>query len=159
MNLPSWLSNWQDYIFIVLLVAVLIWSMTRRRKAGNAPADAAMAIFANVNDNLKILEDRLTNWQSKKKFQSGAWKMYKDKLNFLDPSLMSSISESFTLAEDFNSRIDSARKNRVMATLQDMPLEKLRGPLTKSKEGLTNWFKTSYQTEAQSSQRRGCGGF
>jgi hypothetical protein len=154
MNLSG---NWQDYIFIILLLAVLVWSMTRRRRAGNSPGDAAIGILGDVNMNLKILDERMTNWNSKKKFQTSGWKLYKDRLAFLDPALFSSISESFTLVEDFNSRIDSARKNKVMATLQDMPLEKMRGPLTKSKEGLTSWLRTSYQSEAQTNQRRGCG--
>jgi hypothetical protein len=85
--------------------------------------------------------------------------MYKNKLEFLDPTLLTAINESFTIAEDLNSRIDSARKNRAMATLQDMPLEKLRAPLTKSKEGLTIWIRTNYQAETQNNQRRGCSGF
>lgn len=150
-------GNWQDYIFIIILLAVLVWSMTRRKKAGNSPGDAAIGILGDVNMNLKILDERMTNWNSKKKFQTGGWKLYKEKLAFLEPALFSSISESFTFAEDFNSRIDSAKKSKMMATLQDMPLERMRGPLTKSKEGLTTWLRTSYQSEAQTNQRRGCG--
>jgi hypothetical protein len=133
--------------------------MTRRRKTGNTSLDAAAGILSNINANLKILEERQTNWQSKKKFQTSGWKMYKNKLEFLDPTLLTAINESFTIAEDLNSRIDSARKNRAMATLQDMPLEKLRAPLTKSKEGLTIWIRTNYQAETQNNQRRGCSGF
>jgi hypothetical protein len=33
---------------------------------------------------------------------------------------MSALNESFSLAEDFNARIDIARKNNAMMTLQDM---------------------------------------
>jgi hypothetical protein len=150
-------GSWQDYVFIILLLGVLVWSMTRRKRAGNSPGDAAIGILGDVNMNLKLLDERMTNYNSKKKFQTGSWKLYRNKLTFLDPTLFSSISESFTLAEDFNSRIDSARKNKIMATLQDMPLEKMRGPLNKSKEGLTTWLRTSYQSEAQTNQRRGCG--
>ncbi len=153
------MTNWQDYIFILLLLGVLVWSMTRRRRAGNSPADAVAGILSNVNENERILQERMTNSQSKRKFQTSAWKMYKDKVGFLDPSLVSSLNESFTLAEDFNSRIDSARKNKMMTTLQDMPLEKMREPLNKSKDGLTAWIRTSYQTEPQYTQRRGCSGF
>jgi hypothetical protein len=151
-------SNWTDYIFIVVVVLLLIWSLTRRRRStGNSNIDAVGGVLTEVDTNLRILDERMTNWQSKKMFQTRAWKTYRDRLQFLEPSLTSSINESFALVEEFNSRIDSARKNRAMATLQDMPLEKLKEPLNKSKEGLITWLKANYQT--QTNQRRGCSGF
>jgi hypothetical protein len=152
-------SGWEQYIFIIVIVLLLVWSMTRRKKSGNTNIDAVGGVLSDVNANQKILEERLTNWQSKKKFQTRSWRLYSDRLTFLDQSLISSINESFTLAEDFNSRIDSARKNKAQATLQDMPLEKLREPLNKSREGLTLFLRTNYQSQAQPNQRSGCSGF
>jgi hypothetical protein len=154
-------GGWEQYIFIIVIVLLLVWTMTRRKKqsSGNINIDAVGGVLGNVNENLRVLDERMTNWQSKKKFQTRAWNTYKDRLTFLDSSLTSSINESFTLAEDLNTRIDSAKKNKAMATLQDMPLEKLREPLTKSRDGLTTWLRTNFQAETQNSQRSGCGGF
>jgi hypothetical protein len=38
---------------------------------GECESDAAVAVLQNVNNNLKIVEERSVNWQSKKKFQTG----------------------------------------------------------------------------------------
>lgn len=153
------MGEWSQYLIFLALIVFLVWSYTRRRKMGTPKVDAAIAILTNVNDNIQVMENRLTNWQSKKKFQTGAWKFYKDKVEFLDAPLITSINETFVLAEDFNARIDSARKNKVLATLQDMQVDKLREPLTKSKEGLVIWLKANLQTEIQNKKRRGFFGF
>jgi hypothetical protein len=152
-------DQWSQYIIFLVLILFLIWSFSRRRRMGTPRVDAAIGILTNVNDNIKVMEDRAANWQSKKRFQTGGWKLYKDKVEFLDAALVSSLNQAFTLAEDFNARIDSARKNKVMATLQDMQVERLREPLTKSKEGLVAWLRANMQTELQSKKRRGFFGF
>jgi hypothetical protein len=149
-------GEWTTWILIGLIFLMLVWNITRRRKTGNANLDVAIAVLQNVNNNLKIMESRLTNWQSKKKFQTGSWSHYKDKLTFLDTSTTDALNESFTLAEEFNSRIESAKKNNAMLLLQDMQVERLREPLTKSKEGLIAWLRTDYETEQRNRPRRGC---
>jgi hypothetical protein len=110
-----------------------------------------------VDSDLKIVEARMSDPQSKKKFQTSAWKSYKEKLTFLDANTTSALNTAFDMAEEFNSRIDVARKSNSLATLQDMPVEKLKAPLTTGKEGLVAWLKRSVDTEQQSN--RGCRGF
>jgi hypothetical protein len=152
-------GEWSQYIIFLVLILFLFWSFSRRRKMSTPKVDAAIGILANVNDNLRVMEDHNLSWQSKKKFQTGGWKLYKDKVDFLDSSLISSLNQAFTLAEDYNSRIDYARKNKVLSTLQDLQVEKIREPLTKSKDGLVAWLKDNMQTELQSKKRRGFLGF
>jgi predicted nucleic acid-binding Zn-ribbon protein len=149
-------ADWTQWIYIIVIAAMVIWSFMRRRKSGNTKVDAAVAVLANVNDNLRVLQERMNNWQSRKKFQTKSWQMYQDKLDSLDPALMSALNTAFVLADEFNARIDIARRNNMMATLQDMQLEKLQGPLMKSKEGLIEWLKTAYQNDSSMNQRRGC---
>jgi hypothetical protein len=152
-------NDWTTWIFIALIVFLLFWNISRRRKSGNVNLDMAVAVFTDVNNNLKGLEERVNNWQSKKKFSTRSWNTYREKMGFLDSSLTAYLNESFTMMEDFNARIEMARKSQTMSTLQDMPLERLREPLTKSKEGLITWLKTTYETEQQNNPRRGCMGF
>jgi hypothetical protein len=149
-------GDWTQWIYIIVLFALVVWSFMRRRKSGNTNADFAIAVLAEVNDNLRVVQERMNNWQSKKKFQLGVWRRYENKLNFLDSSIASSLNAAYTLADEYNARIDNARKNHMMATLQDMQLEKLQEPLMKSKEGLIAWLKVAYQTDTKSNPRRGC---
>jgi hypothetical protein len=52
------------------------------------------------------------------------------------------------MANDLNQRIETARKNNTLSTLQDLPVEKLRAPMLKAKEGLSVWIRTEGKDEA-----------
>ncbi len=148
------------WILIGVILILLVWNTTRRRnRRGNTNLDAAMMVLSNVNDNLNILEERLANRQSTKKFKTNGWIIYKNKLGFLSAELVADINEAFTMAQDFNSQIDAARKSKVMSTLQEIQVEKIREPLNKSKEGLAGWLKTSFEQEQRDNPRRGCMGY
>jgi hypothetical protein len=151
-------EQWVQYLFIGLIVLLLIWNIMRRRRSGNSNMAAATAVLENINENLRILEERLSNYQLKNKFQTGSWKAYKDRMGFLGTELTAKLNETFTLADDFNMRIEAAKKSNNMSTLQDMQVERLREPLTKSKEGIVAWLKMNYTLETQMNPRRGCSG-
>ena len=152
-------GDWTQWAIIGLIVILLIWNISRRKKSGSVRLDGVMGILSDIDDNLKVLEERAANWQSKRKFKTGIWRMYKGKLDYLESSLVAKIDETFAIAEELNDRIESAKKNKMMSTLQDLPLDKLRGPLTESREKLIAWLKTSYEDETKNSPRRGCMGF
>lgn len=140
-------------ILIGLLIVFLIFTYVRRKPAGTPNINAALGILGDVNENIKIMQDRVANPQSIKKFQTKGWFRFKNKVGFLESDVNASIDEAFALAGDFNTRIDLARKNRVLATLQDMQLEKLREPLNKSKAGLSDWLRANYQKEMQNKKK------
>jgi len=152
-------NEWITWILIVVILGLLIWNMSRRRRTGNSNVDAAMTLLSNIDTNLKIIQNRQAGSPSKAKFKTGGWNYYKDKLGFLDPGLLSTLSEGFTIAEDLNARIDAARKSNALSTLQDLPLDKLKESMTKGKQGLIAWIKSSSDVEQQNSGRRGCMGF
>lgn len=149
-------GEWTTWILIGLIFLVLVWNITRRRKTGNVNLDAAIAVMQNIDGSLKVMEARMANWQSKKKFPTAGWRTYKERLTFLEPSAFASLEEGFSLADDFNARIESAKKNNAMGMLQDMQVERLREPLTRGREGLVSWLKTSYEIEQRNNPRRGC---
>jgi hypothetical protein len=67
------------------------------------------------------------------------------------------LQESFTIIEDFNTKIEAANKSYSPEVLQEISLDKLKEPLMKSKQGLVVWLKANLQTEMQS--RRSMWGF
>jgi hypothetical protein len=142
-------------IIIALLIIFLIGTYVFKRPSGSPKVNAAMGILSDVSDNMKIMENRIANPQLKTKFELANWRRFKDKVGFLDDELITSINESFSLAGRFNAGTDSARNNKALAAVQDMQLDKLREPLTKSKAGLSDWLRANYQTEMQNSKKRG----
>ena len=145
-------------ILLFLIVAMLVWSVTRRRRPVNDNLSAAIALITDIDYDLKVLDERRSNNQSNKLFKVGGWERYRAKLGFLDTELVSSLNEVFGQIGDFNARIKTARKNKAFGTLQDMPLEITRDRLNICKQGLIQWLKSSAGTNSQSS-RPGCMGF
>ena len=151
-------ADWSLILFVAVIV-LLIWFVLRGRKRGESPRlQVVIALIATVNDNLRIMETHRIDPRSTKKFRDGPWKSYGDRLDFLDAVTTAAMKESFTLISDFNAAIDSAKKDKNPAILQGLPLEKLKEPLAKSKEGLATWLRLNLQSEMQRS-RRGPFGF
>lgn len=150
-------NDWTLWIFFLLIAALLVWNFTRRRKSGSMNLDIAMGILSNVEDCIRMIEIRLADPQSTMKFQNASWRAFNKKIDFLGPELVAVLNEAFGMVDEFNQRIDTARKAKMLSTLQDLPVEKLKAPMHKAKEGLASWIKTGYQNEIKN--RRGCLGF
>jgi hypothetical protein len=147
--------SWETYIFLIIFAGLIIWSILRRRNSGNIKIRATMGLMSEINGNLKVVDERLRNWKIYKKFKTGEWTAYKDRLDFLDPAVRDNINKAFLMAGDFNCRIETARKNKSTVYLADIPVESLREPLTRSKEGIQAWLKANLQTEMYARPRRG----
>jgi hypothetical protein len=149
--------DWQTIILIILIIGLLAWSVTRRRRPINDDLGIAVVLITDIDQNLKIVESTRNNYQSAKMFKNGAWKRYQGKLAFLGPSVISLLTETFTLIDDLNARIQSAKKSKTFTTLQDMPLDKASELLNKSRVELVTWLRSSDAAKAQNT-RRGCMG-
>lgn len=148
-------------IFVILIILALffVWNYTRQKNSGNLKLDATAAIISDINTNLKILEVRQADPMSKKKFSDGNWRRFGERLIFLDKTLVSSLNETFAMVEDFNSRIDAAKKSRNLAALQDLPLANLKELLSTSQRGLNDWLRANMQSELQRTKKRNFLGF
>jgi hypothetical protein len=150
-------ENW--WIILIIIAILLIWTFFRRKSSATPKLDTAIGVITDVNNNLRNIEIRQTDPASKKKFSNGNWRHYGDKLEFLDESLVKSLQEAFNLVEEFNSKIDVAKKNNTLSTLQELPLDNLKGLLTTGKKGLAEWLKANMQYELQNTKRRTWLGF
>jgi hypothetical protein len=150
-------ENWTSYLIFAALIIILLWTLTRGRKRGTPRLQSAINLISDVNDNLKILENRLINPQSAKKFKMGAWRAYQDRLDFFEADTLNALKETYTIISEMNEKIEIARKSQSLSTLQDLPLETLKEPLAKSKEGMVKWLRANLQAETQT--RRSLFGF
>jgi len=146
-------------VIIALLVVFLIWTYLRRRSTGSLKVDAVEGILKDIAENTQIMEERLSNPQSDRKFQISNWKRFKSKLGFLEEPELASVNEVYTLITEYNERIELARKNHTLAALQDLQVGKLREPLTESKNGLSDWLRMNRRKELETRNRGGFGDF
>ena len=115
----------------------------------------AIGLLSEINHNLKVTDAYSSDWRVKKRFKTGNWDRNKEKIDFLDEQLQMNISSAFGLAEDFNQRIDDAKQHKSTSYLAGIPVDKMTEPLTKSKQGLTEWIQANFQTELAQRRRRG----
>ena len=149
-------TQWAIIIPIIILI-VLSFVMRRRRPAERTDPEIAGSLFLDVNENLKLAES-FSFQRRPRKFRTGSWQRNSEKVGFLPRTLQDALSTAFTLAEDFNQQIDAAKKYKSTIYLSGVDVQKLEGPLTKSKEGLEEWLKANMQQMGPAAGRRGCMG-
>jgi hypothetical protein len=142
-------GDWTSYLIFAVLIIILLWTLTRGRKRGTPRLQSAIHLISDINDNLKILENRRIDPQSNKKFKTGAWRAYQDRLDFFETDTLNALKETYTIIDEMNVKIEIAKKSQSLSTLQDLPLEKLKEPMAKSKEGMVKWLKANLQAETQ----------
>jgi regulatory protein YycI of two-component signal transduction system YycFG len=146
-------------VIIGVLVVFLIWTYLRRKSTGSPKVDAVEGILKDIAENTLVMEERLTNPQSTRKFQISNWKRFNNKLGFLGELELASVNEVYALMMEYNRQIELARKNHNLAALQEVQVEKLKEPLNKSKNGLSDWLRTNRRKELETGNRGGFGDF
>ena len=148
-------SFWENFGLLIPIIIIIIFGiLMRRRRGGRTRLEVAIGLLSEINHNLKVTDAYSSNWQVKKRFKTGNWNKNQDKIDFLDEQLQNDLATAFDLAEEFNERIDDAKRHKSSSYLAGIPVDKMTEPLTKSKQGLTEWIQANFQTE-MSQRRRG----
>jgi len=141
-------------IVTVIGLIVLQFFLRRRRPPETSPWEIAQNLLAEVGHNLKIAEAFTFHWQARK-FVIASWQRNKNKLDFLEQSLQGFITDAFIMAQDFNQQIAAARKHKSASYMASVNVEKLKGLLTKSEQGLEQWLTSEGGTTEPSSEVAG----
>lgn len=129
-NLPIILA-----VIVLLLLQYLFW----RPKPERTHQEIAHSLLSEVKLNQGLVE--IFGLREKpKKFEITSWQRNKTRLDFLDESLQTSLSDAFGIVEDFNRQIESAKKHKSPSYMAGLNVGKLKEPLAKSKQGLEDWF-------------------
>jgi len=149
-------SNQWTIIIPIIILVVLSVVMRRRRPAEKTEPEIVGGLFMDVNENLRLMGSFSLRGRPKK-FKTDSWKRNSEKVGFLAQSLRDTLSQAFTLAEDFNQRIDRAKKERASVYLTGIDVHRLEAPLTESKKGLEEWIRANMPLDTGAG-RRGCMG-
>jgi len=143
-------------IVLALIIALFIVGnfMLRKRSMEKTQLGKVVAILAEVNQNLKMADVFSFNLQIKK-FKTASWKRNRNKLDFLDSRLQTTLANSFGLAEEFNQQIDLAQKHKSTSYLASIQADKLRNAFTKSQQELGEWFALNKDKKELFPKKRG----
>ncbi len=126
-------------IVVAVIVLVLLQIFLRKSKPEAAEQEVVQSLLLEVRVNQALLES-FHLWQKPRKFEMVSWRRNKTKLDFLNQSLQSALSDAFGMAEDVNQRVVDAKKYKSASYLVGINIDKLKEPLAKSKEGLEEWL-------------------
>ena len=138
-------------LIILILAANIFFKLRRERKT---PLGMAASVLSDVGQNQKLIETFNFHWQNKR-FKTGGWQRSKTKVDFLPQELLNTLSNAFDMAEDFNERIDAAKKYKSDSYMASVNVDKLKLPLAKSKQELEEWLQANMRNPEYFPKRRG----
>ncbi|MFQ6122293.1 MAG: hypothetical protein ACE5LA_04455 [Dehalococcoidales bacterium] len=142
-------------LVIVLVIAffLVLNVVIRARRGRGTPLGMVVTLLSEINQNQRLIETFDFHWRTKK-FKTGCWKRNKRKLDFLPQELLTCLSDTFGIAEDFNQKMDAARKYKSDSYLASISVDKLKLPLHRSKQQLEEWLQANMQNPDYFPRRR-----
>ena len=134
------------FIAIVVGLILLQFFLMRRRKPKTTQQEIVQSLLSEVRVN-QALAEIFHHLQKPKKFEATGWQRSKSKLDFLDQSLQVVLSDAFMMVEDFNQQIGAAKKYKSASYMVNVNVDKLKGLLIKSREGLEEWLLANIGTK------------
>jgi len=123
-------------VIILLVVNVLF----RKQQEQKRRLSVVRSLLSEIEYNQKHMEALSLKWQIKK-FKTGHWQRNKDKMDYIDQSLHVTLTGTYEIAEEFNRDIEAAKKYKSTSYLASIQVDRLKEPLSKSKQGLEEWLQ------------------
>lgn len=98
------------------------------------------SLLSEINYNQKLMEAFLFQWQAKK-FKTGSWGKNRDKMDYIDQDLHTTLASAYEIAGEFNREIETAKKHKSASYLVGIQVDRLKEPLAKSRQGLEEWLQ------------------
>ncbi|MFC1847462.1 hypothetical protein ACFLW5_01430 [Chloroflexota bacterium] len=126
-------------IIVAIIGFILLQFVLKKRKPETTHQEIAQSLLSEVKLNQALVGSYHLQ-QKPKKFEAVSWHRNKNKLDFLSHSLQVTLSDTFMVVEDFNQQISAAKKHKSASYMVNVNVDKLKGPLDKSQQGLEEWL-------------------
>ena len=124
---------------IPVIIFILFNVVFRKHREQQRKQAVIKGLLSETDYNSKLIESFSMKSQMKK-FKTTTWKRNKDKMDYIDQSLYSTLADAYEIADGFNREIDAARKHKSSSYVAGINASRLIGPLAKSKRGLEEWM-------------------
>jgi len=144
-----------NIILVVALALVMLSTVFfRRRSMEKTELGKILTLLSEINQNLKII-DAFSFHLQVKKFKTGSWNRNKTKLDFIGEKLQTTLANAFGMADEFNWKIDEAKKHKSSSYLASIEVDKLKGAMTISQQKLEEWFQENKDKQELLPKKRG----
>lgn len=125
---------------IPVMMFILFNVLFRKQKEQQRQLTVVKSLLSEINYNQKLMESLSLRSQTKR-FKTATWKRNKNKMDYIDQSLYSTLANAYETADGFNREIDAAKKYKSTSYLVGINANTIREPLAKSKQGLEEWIE------------------
>ena len=125
---------------IPIIMFVLFNVVFRKQREQQAKQTVIKGLLSETDYNSKLVQSFAMTSQMKK-FKTATWKRNRDKMDYIDQSLYSTLADAYEIADGFNREIDVAKKHKSASYIAGIDVSRLIKPLAKSKQGLEEWIE------------------
>ena len=133
----SELGKFLSYI-IPLIMFVLFNVVFKKHREKQRQLAVVKSLLSEIEYNSNLVETFSMRPQMKN-FKTATWKRNRDKMDYIDQSLYSTLADVYEVADGFNREIDAAKKHKSTSYIAGLDVSRLIKPLAKSKQGLEEW--------------------
>jgi hypothetical protein len=128
--------------YLAPVVLFLIFNVLFRKQQEQKRRVAVVkSLLSEIDHNQKLAESFSVRSQAKK-FKTATWDRNREKIDYIeDGELYSTLVDAYEIIKEFNRGIDTAKKYKSTSYLMSIKSERLREPLTRSKQGLQEWLE------------------
>ena len=123
-----------------VIIFILVNIFFRKQQEQKRRLMVVRSLLSEINHNQKLMEASLFQWQAKK-FKTGSWKRNRDKMDYIDQDLHTTLASAYEIAEEFNREIEAAKTHKSASYLAGIRVDRLREPLARSRQGLEEWLQ------------------
>lgn len=129
----------EKLLFVLVILAFLtLFSFMRGRNPKKVRADMVRGLLSEIRINT-IIVDTFDRQPVQRRFEVTGWNLNKKKLEFLDKDLRKDLDSLFSIANDYNRRLKTAKKEKLTAHIS-IDLGSMKEVLPGIKKGLEEWL-------------------
>ena len=142
-------------VLVVLMVGLLVANVYfGKRKAEKTLLGKVVSVLSDIRYNQRVIETFGFHWRTKR-LKAGGWRRNSAKIGFLPEELWISLDKIFDMVDDFNQRIDTAKKYKSDSYMAGIDVDKLKAPLDKVAGRLGEWVQANMSNPEYAPKRRG----
>ena len=125
---------------IPLIIFILFNVVFRKHREKQRQLGVVKSLLSEIEYNSNLV-DSFSMRSQIKNFKTATWKRNREKMDYIDQSLYSTLADAYEIADGFNREIDAAKKHKSASYIAGIDVSRLTKSLAKSKRGLEEWLE------------------
>lgn len=125
---------------IPLIIFILFNVVFKKHREKQRQLGVVKSLLSEIEYNSNLV-DSFSMRSQMKNFKTTTWKRNREKVDYIDQSLYSTLADAYEIADGFNRDIDAAKKHKSASYIAGIDVSRLTKPLAKSKQGLKEWLE------------------